>query len=283
MAYAIGFVAWKSRRVRPVAVVAAFAFLLVAPWVLKNWIWMHNPLAPFFNSYFPNPYVTIYFEEDYKSYFRIYDLASRWQIPVAQPCMARWAASWGRCFFWRRWAWRRCESHWGGNCGWRLWYSARTTSATSGPISDPAIAFRGAGDGDGVYNSAGNGVGGVAVACRALLAAGGRKTHADRYWRLALTPWQDAFHLRDPGRYFRNHLALYPATELVERVTLPGSTVFTFKAIPDAYTSRRVLVDYESAANQSPSAYFRARRSEGMSRAGGCASLFRRGGCGRFG
>jgi len=69
-------------------------------------------------------------------------------------------------------------------------------------------------------------------------------------WRLTLTPWRDAFHLRDPGRYYRNHLALYPAVELIERATPPGSTVFTFKAIPDAYTSRRILVDYESAANQ---------------------------------
>jgi hypothetical protein len=69
-------------------------------------------------------------------------------------------------------------------------------------------------------------------------------------WRLTLTPWRDAFHLRDPGRYYKNHLALYPAVELVERATPPGSTVFTFKAIPDAYTSRRILVDYESAANQ---------------------------------
>ena len=45
-------------------------------------------------------------------------------------------------------------------------------------------------------------------------------------------------------------MALYPASELIERVTPPGSTVFTFKAIPEAYTSRRILVDYESAANQ---------------------------------
>src|SRR5208283_5309867 len=83
VAYAVGFVAWKSKRVRPVAIVAALAFLLVAPWLLKNWMWLHNPLSPFFNRYFPNPYVTIDFEEDYKKYFRLYDLTSRWQIPLA--------------------------------------------------------------------------------------------------------------------------------------------------------------------------------------------------------
>ena len=75
-------------------------------------------------------------------------------------------------------------------------------------------------------------------------------------WRLTLTPWRDAFHLRDPGRYYKNHLALYPASELIEKVTPPGSTVLTFKPIPDAYTSRRILVNYESAANQAEERIF---------------------------
>jgi hypothetical protein len=37
---------------------------------------------------------------------------------------------------------------------------------------------------------------------------------------------------------------------MIERSTAPGSTIFTFKPIPEAYTSRRILVEYESAENK---------------------------------
>src|SRR5436305_14189072 len=37
---------------------------------------------------------------------------------------------------------------------------------------------------------------------------------------------------------------------MIEQSTAPGSTVFTFRPIPEAYTSRRILVEHESAANQ---------------------------------
>jgi hypothetical protein len=77
-------------------------------------------------------------------------------------------------------------------------------------------------------------------------------------WRLALTPRKDAFHLRDPRQYCKNYLALYPASELIERVTPPGSTVFTFQPLPEAYTSRRILVDYESASNQEAARIFKS-------------------------
>ncbi|HXN49681.1 MAG TPA: discoidin domain-containing protein [Bryobacteraceae bacterium] len=75
--YAVGFVAWKSYRkraavLRPVAVVAAVAALMIAPWMIRNWIWTGNPLAPFYNQWFPNPYIHIAVEQAWRA-----DLA-RW-------------------------------------------------------------------------------------------------------------------------------------------------------------------------------------------------------------
>ena len=55
VAYAVGFVALKNRKA--VLPVAACAALVIAPWLLKNWIYLQNPVAPFFNRQFPNPYV----------------------------------------------------------------------------------------------------------------------------------------------------------------------------------------------------------------------------------
>ncbi len=251
VAYAIGFVAWKSRRARTVAVVAAFAFLLVAPWLLKNWMWMHNPLAPFFNSYFPNPYVTIDFEEDYKSYFRLYDLVSRWQIPLAVTVYGTLGGVLGPVFLLAPLGLAALRKP----LGRQLWLAALVFGANyfsniGARFLIPPLPFVALAMAMALTTLPGMALAVVllhAVLCWPPMVA---KLVPAGSWRLTLTPWRDAFHLRDPGRYYRNHLALYPASELVERLTPPGSTVFTFKAIPDAYTSRRILVDYESAANQ---------------------------------
>ena len=70
--YALLFIGWKlfrkrQKMLRPLAVVAACALLMILPWVAKNWIWLGNPVAPFFNRYFPNPYVHITFEQEYRA------------------------------------------------------------------------------------------------------------------------------------------------------------------------------------------------------------------------
>ena len=41
--YALGFVLWKARR--SVVPAAACAALVIAPWLLKNWIFLQNPVA----------------------------------------------------------------------------------------------------------------------------------------------------------------------------------------------------------------------------------------------
>jgi hypothetical protein len=86
--YALVMVAWRLQRKRepllaPLAICAAGAAAMVLPWMLKDWIWVGNPLAPFFNSLFPNPYIHISFEQEYR-YFMAHwgDLKSYWEIPV---------------------------------------------------------------------------------------------------------------------------------------------------------------------------------------------------------
>ena len=180
VAYAIGFVAWKSRRVRAAAVVAACAFLLVAPWMLKNWIWMHNPLAPFFNSYFPNPYVTIDFEEDYRSYFRLYDLASRWQIPLAATVQGTLGGVLGPVFLLAPLGLAALRKP----LGRQLWLAALVFGANyfsniGARFLIPPLPFVALAMAMALTHSAGHGAGGGAVACRALLAGDSGEAGAD--------------------------------------------------------------------------------------------------------
>jgi len=59
---------------RPVLLFSAVALLWIAPWPLKNAVVVGNPTAPFANRLFPNPYVTVHWEENYRDFFRLYRL-----------------------------------------------------------------------------------------------------------------------------------------------------------------------------------------------------------------
>jgi len=74
--YALGFVAWRSRRLRPVLLVASCALIMAGPWIARNWIWYQNPVAPFANSIFRNPYIHVMFEHDYSESLRNYGMPS---------------------------------------------------------------------------------------------------------------------------------------------------------------------------------------------------------------
>src|SRR5260370_23078486 len=75
VAYAVGFVLVKNRKaVLPVVACAAAA---IAPWLLKNWIYLQNPVAPFFNPQLPNPYVMVGFEDSYRRRMALYHFKSR--------------------------------------------------------------------------------------------------------------------------------------------------------------------------------------------------------------
>ena len=61
--------------------------IMVAPWLVKNAVYMHNPLSPFFNSVFPNPYNSPKFEREYSQAMAAYagttnirDLAFRYTV-----------------------------------------------------------------------------------------------------------------------------------------------------------------------------------------------------------
>jgi hypothetical protein len=250
--YAAGFVLWKSRRVRDAALVAASSIPMVAPWMLKNWFWVQNPVAPFFNQYFRNPFVTIQFEKEYTDYFRLYDLTSRWQIPKAVTFSSQLQGVLGPVFLLAPIAlialrWR---------AGRQLLLAAAVFGASYfGNIGArfliPSLPF-------------------VAMAMAMVLASvpvlpvAVVLVHAVLSWpsmipRYALpgsmhimkAPWKDALRLRDSGYFMRIRLGdAYAAVRMIEDRTPPGATVFSFRPVPEAYTTRRVLIEYESAGNE---------------------------------
>src|ERR1035438_8460832 len=73
----------RFRRSRDLLYLLVPALLMIAPWVLRNWLWVGNPFAPFFNSWFPNPYYHAGMERIYAEGLSHYTgIKHYWEIPL---------------------------------------------------------------------------------------------------------------------------------------------------------------------------------------------------------
>jgi hypothetical protein len=249
--YALGFVAWKShRRIRETAVVAVSSAALVAPWMAKNWMWVANPFSPFLNGFFPNPYVTVAFEQEYRHHMALYGLGSRWQIPMQVTTYGSLSGLLGPVFLLAPialLALRRRE-------GRQLLLAALVFGATyfsniSARFLIPPLPFVAL-----AMALALSRVPRVLVAVALLHALISWPSVVARYchydaWHLAKVPWREALRIKPEDAYLEANLPLYGAARLVERTAAPGSTIFAFTPIPDAYTSRTILVAQQSSEN----------------------------------
>jgi hypothetical protein len=65
-----------SKRPKALISVSAAAAIVALPWLIKDWLWLGNPVSPFLNRVFPNPYIHVQSEDSLREYFRHYELAS---------------------------------------------------------------------------------------------------------------------------------------------------------------------------------------------------------------
>ena len=250
--YAVAFVLWKSRRsreARSALTVGLTALIVVAPWLIKNWLWVHNPIAPLFNHLFPNQYVTTWFENDYRQYFSLYSLSSRWQIPWAVTVRGQLDGVFGPAFLLAPIALlslRRRE-------GRQLLLAAGVFGCTyfeniGARFLIPSLPFLAL----ALMLAVGNQT--LAVALVLIHAIISWPALVHRYaqpgvWALRDLPFSYAMRFKPQAEYLEARLPQYGIDQLIDRVTESGASVLTFRAIPEAYTSRRILVEYESASN----------------------------------
>jgi hypothetical protein len=251
--YAIGFVVWKSRKgrewCRPLITIAAAAALVALPWMAKNLLWVHNPVSPFFNSVFPNQYVTSWFEEDYRQYYTHYELSSLWQIPWAVTMKGQLDGVLGPAFLLAPLALLALRRREGRQLLIAFAVFGSTYFANIGArFLIPPLPFLAMAMMLGLGNKLAAQSLALAHAVVSWPAIVPRYTQRDA-WILHELPWKHALRLRPEPEYLRKNLPGYGIDQLIERVTEPDASIFTFQAIPEAYTSRRILVEYESASN----------------------------------
>lgn len=254
--YALAFVVWRSRRkeqpvVPPALVVGLAAAVMILPWVLKNWIWLGNPFSPFLNAVFPNPYVTVGFEQEYRAFLRMYELGSYAELPLAVTVRGQLSGVIGPMFLLAPLALaaaRRREgrallvaaavfgSTYFGNIGtrflvWVLPFAAVAMAMALLNVRRLAPAV---------------------VAAHAVLSwpAVVPLYSIETAWRLTGIPWRAALRLAPEEQFLEEKLYMYRAVRLVERVVPPDAAVLTHTAIADAYTTRDVRVVYQSASGR---------------------------------
>jgi hypothetical protein len=237
-------------RLRQAALAAAAGSLLVLPWMAKNYLWLHNPVSPFFNHWFPNPYITTSFETEYKHHMAWYSLTSRWQIPMQVTTYGSLSGMLGPVFLLSPLALLALRRREGRDlllAG--AFFAATYFSNISARFLIPAVPF--------VALSLAlvlSRIPALALAVALLHAALSWPaaipwySHPDA-WHLFKVPYREALRIKPEDGFLESNLPLYGATRMVERVARPGSTVFTNTPIPEAYTSRNILVGYQSAEN----------------------------------
>src|SRR5581483_8444362 len=253
--YALGFVLWKSYRKRtpllpPLAVIGTLAAAMMLPWMIKNWIWVGNPFSPLLNTVFPNPYVTIGFEQEYLQSLRHYDLASAREIPRAVTIRGSLGGLLGPVFLLSPVALFALIRRAGRQLLLAALVFGLPFVANIGcRFTIPALPFIGLAMALVLTN-----VPGLAPALIAIHAVLSWPGVIPRYadpgvWYLRHVPWKEALRIRPEERYLRANLQHYEVVRLIEQATPPGARVLTFTPIPEAYTTRDILVDYQSASN----------------------------------
>lgn len=253
--YALARIVWTLRRdrlpwLKTAALVCILVVAVAAPWLVKNAMWTGNPVSPFFNRVFPNPYVTIAFEREYGEHMRNYHgLKSHWDIPLEVTVRGHVLCGLlGPLFLLTPLSLLALR----GALGRRLLLAAAVfASVYAANIGTrfliPALPF--AALALAMVFARLRAVLAFAIAAHAVLSWPGviPRYAAEYAWRLDRIWWKPALRLESEEGFLTRLWPTYTVARLIEAHMKPGERVLTFNQVPEAYTSREVLVVYQSA------------------------------------
>jgi hypothetical protein len=247
--YAVGFVAWRTRRMRPLIVIAACSLVMAAPWIIKDWIYVGNPVAPFANRYFQNPYIHVSFEHNWTAYLRTYGLKNLWTLPLEDTVSGEATGGLlGPVFLAAPLALLALRSRNGrrllapcalilatyfGNVGTRFLIPSLPFIALAMALAlEPAAP--------------------LLILLVAVHAAASWPPNLARYtqaWALQGIPYKAALRIIPEERYLNDH-DTYRWARMIEDHVPPGKRVLVRTEVATAYTTRDVLMGYEGAFNE---------------------------------
>lgn len=256
--YSLAVIVWNSWRAkqswwRPALIVSLAALVMIAPWMVKNVVWIGNPFSPFFNQLFPNPYIHIDFEESYKLAMRQYgDLQDYRTLPLELTVRgATLGGLLGPLFLLapmglaaaRYPAGRRVliaavifGLPYMANIGTRFLIPAL-------PLLSLAMAMA---------------VSRLPWLALALVVAHGtlswpdvlKQYCAQHAWRMNRVIYKQALRIEGEENWLSRTAPQYNIARMLEASTGPEDVVLSFNQVAEAYTTRKVLVAFQAAQNR---------------------------------
>jgi hypothetical protein len=240
----------SRRRARDLTLVLGPALVVVAPWLVKNAVWTGNPLAPFFNHLFPNPYWSAFYEASYRNAFlHLPGDVSRAAGLLDALHLGRYAGgTLGPLWFLAPIALLslRRAAGFAWLCaaivllpGYAANYGARFLIPAL-PFLALAIALPL--DHRGVRAL-------LAILAAVQVALGWpqiRQRYAPVAWSLSEVPWRAALRLEPEDAFFSRRLPDYFLSRMIDRHVPVNESVFAPDSVPQAYTTRTIIVGYES-------------------------------------
>ena len=250
--FAIGWV-WFSRRRFPsrrdLLCLVIPALVMVAPWILRNWFWVGNPFAPFFNSWFPNPYYHAGMERIYAERLRHYEgIKHYWEIPLQLTLRGGFVEGmFGPVFLLAPVGLFALRF----KSGRRLLLAALVFALPAylnvgSRFLIPAAPF--------LALAMGVGLAEVPWALPVLMLFHALvcwpavlSTYCDPWnWRISSFPARAALRLEPATSYIVNHIGDLALRIPIEVAVPLGQRIFSFAGRPDAYIDRDIIVSYES-------------------------------------
>jgi hypothetical protein len=251
--FGIGFVfsrAARGERRRALLLLCSTAVIGILPWMLRDWIWVGNPFAPFGNRWFPNPYIHPGMEAMYLSDLRHYfGIAHWWEVPQELLWHGRATGGFlGPLFALAPislLALRR-------KAGRHLLLAGAVFAVpayfnTGARFLIPSLPFVALALGLVLSN-----VPRVLTALAVLAAIASWPAIMSRYaektaWRVTGIPVAAAFRIQPEAKYLNDHLKDYPLKAAIDTLTPRQARIFSLDSVAEAYLDRTFVIGYESA------------------------------------
>jgi hypothetical protein len=235
---------------------SAIAALIALPWLVKNWVWLGNPVSPFLNRQFPNPFVHISFEDSYRAYLATYNLPTFAPLFRMVTVTGELGGQLGPVFLLAPLALLALRTRPGRQCLLAAFFFLLPYPQNIGArFLLPALPFVAFGIALALeFSSAVSQALQCVLVVAALVLAWPRVI--DKYrapaggWQITSMPWQAALRLTGPNEWLISHSAEYRLAQIINRTVPSNKRIWSSIAVAEAYTKPDVLVYYYSAQNE---------------------------------
>lgn len=264
-AYAVSIVTWEfiagqklrgqalRKRILPaLGALAAMVTLMAAPWLIKNALVLGNPLSPFLNRVFPNPFTHVTFEDFYRQYFRSYDLKSMYPLFWMVTVKGQLGGQLGPVFLLAPLALLSLRTREGRRillAG--LFFLLPYPQNLGARFLIPALPFAALGIALALeYSRAAQ----AALIMAAALLAWPRII--DKYrapgggWQITTMPWQAALGIIPQDQWLTQRSGPWVVARMLDQFVPEGKRVWSTTPVAEAYEKTEVLVNYYSAEGE---------------------------------